>query len=704
MNKTITTLALLLITAATGLQAQTTVKYLPAPESKYSCRLIPAEEKSFQLGGVKYEHGFYLYESQSSSKKSYAEFSLKGAYKNLNFILGTSPFQTALQKKGVLVVTADGRRILDKVLDPTGIQERYSFNVSGVDLIRFEVIEGSVIAGIAEPTLWAEGQTPKELGELTTLNGDKPLELLPTLRPYQQNAYHKNVVGSASRRSGEMESVRINAKDYNNGLSFYAAQQLISNTSASSHFNIGGKYNKLSFIVGPQDSGSGTLGKGWVVVKCDGKIVSETEVSESDLAKQVIVDIKGCRQLTFESENESGSLNMAAVNITIYPEGSEPEEKKADAIPSSNAAKLPDVCKLMSNIQPYAIGGGITRENGVFDGVSDYITFSMGGVKFNEGLILRASSDILHDNTRSHAIFNLENQFDYISFTNGWVTSCGVLKNDTLRIYADDKIVFEMPQIATSPNKNYEVPINRCAKLMFELRGQSSLTHPAFGVADIVLYRGKPVSNTLFVHPVPELPEQTDLIDLGAPYIHYVPTMKDWPDKIFYDGSTQRRYFENGTQRINKGFMLQTSVHFDLEMGPGSDPGVGVMAAGMGASMMVGTVGGMTISAVFPFGCLLALASGGTGMESSCAAFNTWGAYNILTFTVASYNPTTTNRKETLIIGGDGEALTEIEINEQMEPKTVTVPINKCSQLMFWLKCGNNTSGKYIFYDLKLSK
>ena len=56
-----------------------------------------------------------------------------------------------------------------------------------------------------------------------------------------------------------------------------------------------------------------------------------------------------------------------------------------------------------------------------------------------------------------------------------------------------------------------------------------------------------------------------DLIDLGAPYIHYVSTQSDSRDRIFYDGSTQRRYFEmpDGT-RINKGFMAAESDNEEI--------------------------------------------------------------------------------------------------------------------------------------------
>jgi hypothetical protein len=39
-----------------------------------------------------------------------------------------------------------------------------------------------------------------------------------------------------------------------------------------------------------------------------------------------------------------------------------------------------------------------------------------------------------------------------------------------------------------------------------------------------------------------------------------------------------------------------------------------------------------------------------------------------------------------------------------MKPTTVTVPINKCHQLMFWLECGDERSGQYVIYDMMVRK
>lgn len=715
MNKRAIAAAVLLLASLAGLRAYgqnptyLSTAYRPVESHAYA-RVQDMLFGTMSMGGVPYKNGFHLFTTYGPTKHGYAEFSLKGRYRTLTFIVGCSQ-ENAGTDKAVLAVRGDGRKLLERMVAEYDVPQRVSLDVTGIDRLRFEVTMNDVWIGIAEPVLYTAAQTPRETGKLSLATG-KPLMLVRDLRPYKINNYHKCV--SQNQKFSDLRSIKISGKTYKDGLRLDATMQLIGQDERRTFFNLEGKYSTLEFIAGPQDSDGGTLGVAWLSVKGDERILLEEEVGEGNLAKKFTVNVKGCRWISIESQQSKGSSALAVVNAMVYPEGYDiPGSTDGEQLEASAETRaLPDVCKLVSNIPPYAVGGGISRENMVYDGSTDFRTFSMGGIKFNEGLIFQSMTHVLNDNTRSHAVFNLEGEFDHVSFTTGWISKCGVLKNDTLRVYADDRMVFCQPMIATSPNRSYTVPINRCRKLMFEKRGVVSLNHPAFGVADIVLYRGQPVANDLFVHPRPECPDETDLIDLGKPYIHYVSPLKDHQDELLKDGSTKKNYFTlpNG-QRIYKGFVLQTSVHFDLEMGPTGTPAAGVTAGMMGSAIMVGAVGGAAITAISPFGALIALAAGGTAHESSCAAFNTWGQYDCITFTVtavpnASGDPISlkSNPLEHLLIGADGNVVADIELYGTMTPTTYTIPINRAEQLMFWLQCGDWWSEKYIFYDLKLSR
>ena len=414
----------------------------------------------------------------------------------------------------------------------------------------------------------------------------------------------------------------------------------------------------------------------WITVKADGKIIHEYEVSQTDIARRIVLDVSGCRQLSFHTEQSEQSMYAAIVDARLYPEGEyRPEDSEQETDIDPKLADLPDVCKLVSNIPPYAVGGQI--EHQVYSGESDYITFSMGGTRFNEGFILYEKADFWNDNIVSYAVFDLGNQFDYVSFTAGYVGKNWIMTNDVIRVYADDRLILEAPMMATYPNQDFILPIGKCRKLRFENGGSGNLNVGAYGIADVVVYRGEPVENDLFVHPVPECPYETDLIDLGAPYIHYVSTKADARDQIFYDGSTQRRYFEmpDGS-RINKGFMLQTSVHFSLDHGvlSGTDNAaagaIGGSAVGSAFVAAGAAVGGAVVgSTLIGAAAFLMLAAGGNAIENSCAAFNTYGRYNSVTFTVACLRPFSGSQSVDSYISDCTEAYSEtLKLMEDTEP------------------------------------
>ena len=434
------------------------------------------------------------------------------------------------------------------------------------------------------------------------------------------------------------KSVSVGNKTYDYGLVLMMDMALIGNNMAQTHFNLRGQYETLSFIAGPVNSKDASNGKGWITIKGDGKILHEYEIKQDDIAKRITLDVTGVHQLSVFSEQSEMSLYGAIVDAWVYPAGQAPDVETETAVSETDPRlkTLPDVCKLISNIPPYSTRSDVDRQ--VYTGESDYITFSMGGTKFSEGFILYEKANFWDDNVVSYAAFDLGNEFDYVSFTAGYVGKSWVMNNDKLMVYADDRLILEAPLNATSPNQKYVLPLNKCRKLRFENGGQGTMNVGAYGIGDLVVYRGEPVENDLFVHPIPECPHNIDLIDLGAPYIHYVSTSQG---NVFYDGSTQRKYFTmpDGS-RINKGFMLQTSTHFSLDHGvlSGTENTMAatVGAAAVGSSFVVaGAVGGTLIgSTLMGAAAFLVLAAGGEAVENSCAAFNIYGdlAQNITRF------------------------------------------------------------------------
>ena len=719
MNKLRITITVVFVCMAMMLTAQTP-RYLTS-QYKSTANSFYQQGRTEKIGGLKWSHGFKLRSDTGGKSQGYAVFNVGGQYKTLMFVTGI-PDEHIYEGNRIATVYADGKKIFDKVIRVNDVPRLATLDITGVRELKFQLVAGMGEVYFGEVTLWKEGETPRQTANVPS--NKNPRQLMKDLKPYSGN--HINVTPES-----QYKTVRMGNTTYNYGMVFNMGMALIGNNAKNSFFNLQGQYATLDFIAGPVNNiGSGS-GSGWITVKGDGKILHEYEFGQEDMPQHITIDVTGVQQLEFQSEQTKGDgLYGGVVEAFVYPAGTAPAGKTlaAGGVATETAPvdpklrQLPDVCKLISNIKPFVARGSVEKQ--VYTGESDHLTFSMGGTRFSEGFILYKTTWLMDDNNVSHVSFDLGNEFDYISFTAGYVGKSWAMNNDQLRVLADDSVILQVPMMCTYPNQHFVIPIHRCRKLSFENRGQSKMGVAAFGVADLVVYRGEPVENDLFVHPKPECPDEIDLIDLGKPYIHYVYGYGS--DAVFYDGTSQRHYVTMpDNTRINKGFALNTSVHFSLDFGPlaeeGGDPMAGVIGAtAIGSSFVAGAVaasGAVIGSTLAGVGAFMMLAAGGEAVENSCAAFNTYGEYNTLTFTVACLRTQgeaqllgpdmwqdNSEYKETLLIGADQKVVAEIAVFENMKPQTITVPIDGCQQLMFWLANTYNTSAVYFFYDLKLSK
>lgn len=714
---------LMVLMACLNVFAQSQPRYLTRNYKPVDSYRYAAGNTMEIYGGLKWSNGFSIGNTSGPYKAGYATFKVGGQYEKLTFVLGLKKGSYG-QDPRIVTVYADGKKIMDEVVRMYGIHKRITLNIKGANELKFVLVKGEGDICFAEAALWKAGETPRETGNLITQKPQKKM-LFRDILPYtlvNHTALEDNGHWMVSPQ-GKYKSVSVGNKTYDYGLVLMMTMALIGNNQAQTHINLRGQYETLSFIAGPVNSKDASNGVGWITIKGDGKILHEYEVKQDDIARRVTLDVTGVHQLSIFSEQESMSLYGAIVDAWVYPAGQAPETEDENTVSEADPRLklLPNVCKLISNIPPYSARSDVEYQ--VYTGESDYITFSMGGVKFNEGFILYEKASFWDDNLVSYAAFDLGNEFDYVSFTAGYVGKSWVMNNDKLRVYADDELILEAPLNATSPNQEYVLPLKKCRKLRFENGGQGTMNVGAYGVADLVVYRGEPTKHDLFVHPVPECPPQIDLIDLGAPYIHYVSGARE---STYHDGSTQREYFTmpDGS-RLHKGFVLQTNTHFSLDHGVLSSGTDNTMAATIGAAavgssfVVAGAVGSTLIgSTLAGAAAFMVLAAGGEAVENSCAAFNTYGQYNSLTFTVAclktaeesqllgpdTWQADKSEYKETLLIGADQVVVAELSVFESMKPQTITVPINGCKQLMFWLANTNGNSGQFVFYDLKLSK
>lgn len=733
-------LIVLLAVSILNLEAQTTLVSSITPASSTKYHAYKSSGEVIKLGGYEVRYGFTLGSPEggliADKIPSKAVFNLKGAYSKITLIAGPNTAGTLSNKSNSIVtITADGRRIFDEVIFGHDAPRFYTFDVTGVNEIVFSVPRGDVDAAFGNVKLWKAGAAVSNPNTLLSRVPSGTIDLMKVNPPYymKNGGYVKPVIGDRFKSSlNEEKTISINRKEYNSGLQFSVSQALAGTEQGYANFWLNKRYDKVSFIVGPRDNQSSNS-SAWLVVKADKRTVYEGMITQKDLARQVVVDVNGAEQISFLCEYRNsdflGGITYGVVDIKAYPQGAGSIPFEGIINPNKDRiAKLPDVCPLMSTIKPYSVRGVSAADKTLFEGESRHYTFSMGGQKYWEGLLLTTGNTMLGDMVDSYAEFDLAGEFDWISFDAACLSKNHVMDDDNLRIYADGELVFDQTIYCTWPNQHYEVPVNKCRVLRFEKKGNGKNKQTIIGVGDIILYRGKPVPNTVFEHDVPDCPFETDLIDLcGKPYFHfvgrYVSDLTSFNmDDCFHDGSTITKYFQmKDGRQINKGFMLETNIPLGLENVTLMDvvfmalTGVGASVSSSNVSAYTGVSAGVSGT---PTASIFLLLEDKNSKQASAAAFNPYGEYESCTFTVANkaeyvdafddvFNNQSTEALTNpvkLNVFADRVLVGEFWLDNKMEPLTVTVPIFKCRQLMFWMECGDRRSGQYVFYDLKLSK
>ena len=751
-----------LVLATMRMQAQTYVIDVLKPTQEVDYKTYASKKgEEVVVGGYSYSNGFSLGSGRNgfmaSGKNGLIVFDLPAGYEKLSFVLGPqgNSFQHSDEHNGILVVKGDGKKLLDKAIHAYDAPQEVVLDIKGVRQLRFDHVAGEQDLAFGVAKLWKASEkyqpTRTTLDKIPT---NDRVQLVGQLYPYFAKLMTPITKRPDVKESERQDDISINRVTYKTGIQFSANEAFMGHNESFAYFWLQRKYDKLSFIVGPRDNqASGATG--WMTVKADGKIIYEKRMKQDDLAERVVLDVKGVNQLAFYSTDEDSRLNggitFGIVNIFAYPTGYDMAKvPKAGLVNGSKKrlSQLPDMCPLIQNIQPFSVQGVAGYKTSLFDGSSDYLTFSMGGEKFSEGFILTPGKTLLDEHVSAYWSYDLANEFDYMSFTVGALTKRRTQSDDRIIIKCDNRVVLDTLIHTTWPNQRFVVPLNKCRLLTFAKPGTFKQNDSYFGVGDITLYRGEVRDNSeLFSHPKPECPDSIDLIDLcKQPYYHYVGrylstlTNFDFND-CFQNGGSMRRYFQmkDGT-KIYKGVMLEANVPFALEnitpfralfmfiTGVGGAVSNSDFSAYSGVSAGAGGSAGLfslfnnkadqsSAQSLASKGLMLGGLSifGAGDHQASVCAFNPYGEYDELTFTVACKSPYTDPMVNAL--GGNAKAdpvrldvfadqvkVAEIMVDNEMKPTTYTVPIHKCTQLMFWLECGEYRSGQYVLYDMTVRK
>ena len=681
------------------------------------------------MGGYAYHGGLTMsWDTYTAHDTAKVDLPLDGLYQNISFVIGgqfgriflqedangnLEPYLSSQYVCSPPTLPGDAEERLagiqflvdDKVVDEVifsnyQVPKRYTYNVSGAQKFSINVIEG--IEGlnrvpILELTVW-EGEA-HETGHVPEPAGDEPVQLIKDLKPYlipstSNAAYYPDLEYSNGRTGIKMcgvgyENVIVTAIHWGGDEDIY--------------FNLEGKYNYLTFTAGAADrTTTYDEGAAWLTVYADGKIIHEEVYSTHELQRRTVLDVSGCHQLTFVWSNKEGNeqygtatggaFGICDAYLTTTEAALETIEYSSREVPNRPV-------KMVSELGTFGVISNLS-EDAVFDGSTNLKTFSMGGVKYNEGIMLYSMNSPLVTKP-AYAAFNLDGKYDTISFVAGHISNSNVYENDQIEIYADGKLIKTIEIICHMLPQEYIVDVTGCKHLEF-VSGKLTngrLFRPVFGIAELVAYPDGYVETDLFPERVPEdFGPTCDLIDTFGFYDVYNSHISKQIGAVsvvdgYYDGTTNKNTFKIGNTTYNKGILLKTNVHLELDMG--GVAGTTVLGAGV--------AGGWGLP-------ILALAASGIAYESAYAMANIKGSgYTSVTFTVAMQKKSGTIAEDetTLMIGADNECVWETTLHKDMEPTTYTVELGEnCDRLMFWLDCPIDAgdSHTYAIYDITLNK
>ena len=688
------------------------------------------------MGGHAYHGGFVFRALQTGDENAQVDLPLEGAYENISFVIGgqcgkiemkvdengnevpaysssyscsppTLPGQAKEVKVGLQFWVDD--KMVDEVLFSNyQVPVRYTYNVSGAQKFTFKIVAGGRELSpngipVLELTVW-EGEA-HETGHVTQPAGSTPVQLIKDLKPYlipgtSGAVYYPNISESSEGRN----YINMGGTKYENVIATYVSMGVVTDDEEDIYFNLEGKYNYLTFTAGAADrTTTHDEGSAWLTVYADGKVIHEEKYSTHELPRKVTLDVTGCRQLKFGWMTDEGNENFGNATGVFYGIGDAYVATTKEAIDSiaGSSQNYPDrPVKMISELGVFGVLSNM-QDDAVLDGSTQFKTFSMGGVKFNEGVMLHASHNVLSSKP-AYAAFNLGGKYNTISFVAGHISNSNVYENEQIEIYADGKLIKTIDVKCTMLPQEYIVDVTGCKHLELvsgKLTNQL-MERPVVGIANLVAYPEEYVETDLFPERKPEdFGKSCDLIDTFGFYDVYNSHISKQIGAVsvvdgYYDGTSNKNTFTVGGKTYNKGILLKTNIHMELDM------------AGVGGAGVLGTHfwGGWGLT-------VIALAGAGEAHESAFAMANIKDSgYTSVTFTVAMQQDNSSmivQDETTLMIGADDECMKEITLSKNMEPTTFTVPLGEdCERLIFWLNCGaeDNGSHTYAIYDITLNK
>ena len=666
-----------------------------------------AESKTILLGGHYYRGGFSF--SSRVGEYGEVELPLEGLYKNISFVIGGNHRIIDGSEEGS-VYTARGQEtdetaavqfLLDgRVVDEIRVSaydagRRFTYSVGGAQSFAFRIVNesggyGSVEAiSVAELTVW-EGEA-EVTGHTPSNASDDAVQLVRDLKPYlipsSSGADYFPKGNDPAERSGML----LGGVEYKNVILSNITAGLLGADSEDIYFNLEGLYSHLTFTAGAADRTGIGDHKARLTVYADRNIIFEGVFSASELQKKIDLDVTGCRRLCFSwsgNEPSGGAWGIGDIYVATNPQALSRVEYSVGTLPDR-------AVKMVSDLGVFSYLSA--AEKAVYDGSPKGGSFFMGGREYTEGVVLLSQSGLIGAKP-ANASFVLGGKYGSVTFLAGHIPNGGACKDEQVEIYADGVLIKTIAVEYGALPERYIIDVTGCNYLEFVLENVTGTGGyiPAVGIAELAAYP-EAIGENLFAPTVSvEFPRSCSLIDVFGFYEIRNPDSERLIGSVgaegYYDGKNNKGSFRIGDKLIDKGVVLRTSVNLK----PNIEEAIG--------SGYIGT--NITEKEL----AVIEISDDGVAHKSAFAMANiSGGGYTSVSFTVAFHSKNLANGAEdatNLIIAADEKCLADLLLTAEMKPQRLTLAIEDCDRLMFWLDCSekSDASHYYAIYDITLNK
>lgn len=230
--------------------------------------------------------------------------------------------------------------------------------------------------------------------------------------------------------------------------------------SMSAQYNLGKRYNTLTFTVGHIDNERGNSRT--LTVSLDGEEVKEIPLYQTMPNQTETIDVNGAAQVSFYVNGQGSNYYDSAVFGIVNVHG----------ILSNNYTE-PEVNGLIS-LSPYQ------SSNAIVCTWNNDKSFKMMGEEFSEGFYTDNSASSMS------AQYNLGKKYNTLRFTVGHIDNERG-NNRTLTVSLDGEEVKKIPLYRTMPNQTETIDVNGATQVSFYVNGQGSNYYDSaiFGIANI---------------------------------------------------------------------------------------------------------------------------------------------------------------------------------------------------------------------------